>query len=350
MPLAWLFGHIVRFRRWLYDKGVLKSYHPDIPAICVGNLAVGGTGKTPHTAMVVKMLENDYKVSMLSRGYGRKTKGFVLANTVPSDQLSASVIGDEPLLLHLRFPQFPLAVDGNRCEGLLRLLQHAPDIEVVVMDDAFQHLSFTPTFRLILTEYERPYFQDYPLPAGRLREFPDAVKDADVVVVTKVSDAPASIHREQWRNNLGLRDEQPLFFTRYAYANPLPVTEAAQQMTLQAQTEAVLLTGIAHPKPLVEKIQQDYTWVKHFAFPDHHAYATEELEQLYLDYFTNASERALFTTEKDWMRLQDGNLKKIVSLLPVFIVPIEVEFLFEKDCITFNNIIHEHVRRKKRKN
>ena len=205
VPLGWLFGQFARLRRWLYAHGVFRSYRASIPTVCVGNIAIGGTGKTPHASYIVKLLSQQHKVAMLSRGYGRKSKGFVLANTTPEAQLSANLLGDEPLLLHRRFPALPIAVDGDREHGIIKLQEYAPDTQVVVMDDAYQHLSFTPSVKLILTEYHRPYFRDYPMPAGRLREFPSAVAAADMVLVTKTDVSDSQVDRKQWRCDLRLR-------------------------------------------------------------------------------------------------------------------------------------------------
>lgn len=351
IPLGWLFGTIARFRRWLFKKGILRSYAPSIPVVCVGNIAIGGTGKTPHAGYVVNLLSQEHQVAMLSRGYGRKSKGYVLANTTPLTELSAELIGDEPLLLHQRFPQLPLAVDGDRREGVIRLQEYAPQTDVVVMDDAYQHLSFSPTLKMILTEFENPYFKDYPMPAGRLREFPCAVAEADMVLVTKVNVPVEQIDRAWWRQQLNLRDDQPLFFTHYSYVKPEPVTESAQTIDMDKPLEVVLMTGIARPKPLLEHLKKQYNILKHLDFPDHHHYSNFEISQIGDTFFKNPSgQRVIFTTEKDWMRLQNESVKKLVSLLPIFIVPIQVEFLFENDQVAFNKIIESHVRREKNQN
>lgn len=346
-PFAWVFGGVAWLRRRLYRWGILKAYQPDIPVVCVGNIAIGGTGKTPHADFITKVLSREHHVAMLSRGYGRTSKGYVLANTTPAELLTAELIGDEPLLLHERHPELPLAVDESRKEGIFKLREFAPDTDVIVMDDAYQHLSVNPTLKMILTEYERPYFKDYPMPAGRLREYPSAVKDADLVVVTKVTDAEAQVDREWWRRRLGLLDSQPLFFTRYRHARPEPVTPAAKAMADLTSREIVLMTGIARSQPLFEHLQESYLITRHVKFPDHHRYTLTEIEQV-KKYLGNNS--VLFTTEKDWMRLQFGNIKKSLSLLPVFILPIEVEFLTEEEKTTFIKILEENVGRKEKKN
>lgn len=345
VPLGWLFGQFARLRRWLYAHGVFRSYRASIPTVCVGNIAIGGTGKTPHASYIVRLLSQQYKVAMLSRGYGRKSKGFVLANTTPEAQLSANLLGDEPLLLHRRFPALPIAVDGDREHGIIKLQEYAPDTQVVVMDDAYQHLSFAPSVKLILTEYHRPYFRDYPMPAGRLREFPSAVAAADMVLVTKTDVPDSQVDRKQWRCDLRLRNDQPLFFTSYHYGQPEPVTERALTVD-PAQADVVLLSGIARPQPLKEYLDSCYHCVQHIQYQDHHRYTVSEIAQLRHRVEEHSDKpRVVFTTEKDWMRLQAEELQKDVSLLPVFIVPIEVDFLTENEKVEFNHIIEDYVRR-----
>lgn len=343
MPLGWLFGQLARLRRRLYQRGVFRSYKASVPTICVGNIAIGGTGKTPHASYLIHLLAQQRHVAMLSRGYGRKSKGFVLANTAPEGTLSAKLIGDEPLLLHKRFPQLPLAVDGDREHGVRKLLEFDPGIQVIVMDDAYQHLSFTPSVKMVLTEYYRPYFRDYPMPAGRLREFPDAVDAADLVLVTKTDIPDEQVDRDQWRRDLGLRDSQPLFFTCYHYGTPEPVTAPAANIDPRT-ADVVLLSGIARPQPLEDYLRQHYRCIRHIKYPDHHNYNTLEIKELRKTLTEKGSaSKVLFTTEKDWMRLQSENLQKDVSLLPVFIVPIEVDFLTENEKIEFNHIIENYV-------
>jgi len=350
LPAGWIFGLVALVRRWLYKRGVLKSYRPRIPTVCVGNIAIGGTGKTPHAAYIIKLLSEEWTVAMLSRGYGRISKGYVLANTTPKELLSAELIGDEPLLLHQRFPELPLAVDGNRQEGIRFLKKYDPEIDVVVMDDAYQHLSLRPSFRMVLTEYRRPYFKDSPMPAGRLREFPSAVSDADLVIVTKVDEPAEAVNREHWRLQLNLRPDQPLFFTHYRYCPPEPVTESAMTHTPDETDRVVLLTGIARPDPLVDYLKSSFQVYRHISFPDHYRYAKFEIDLIRQHYFTRKEKNTIiFTTEKDWMRLQAPEVKKTVSLLPVYILPIEVEFLFDNEKDTFDKILKDHVRRKNEK-
>ena len=360
-PFSLLFGCVAAIRRFLYRKGILRSVESPIPTIDIGNLAVGGTGKTPHTQYVINLLKRDFHVAVLSRGYGRKSDGYQSVLQTDLQRRNAETFGDEPFMTHLRHPDVPLAVDGDRVEGVRELLSENPDTEVVVLDDAYQHLRFRPSFHILLTEYDHPYFPDMPMPTGRLREFPYAARYADVVVVTKVPDN-TSINESVWRGRLRLLPQQPLFFTRFRYEDPEPVTQAAQHFDLKTVQDIVLLTGIAHPEPLLDHLRRDAKFcvsttarklnvVKHYAFPDHHTYTEKEIQSIYNQHFNNVGEHTvLVTTEKDWMRLQSEYITNIVSLLPVFVICVEVDFLTDTQKDRFNQILTDHVRRKKKEN
>ena len=320
---------------------------------------MGGTGKTPHTQYVIELLKQQFHVAALSRGYGRESQGYHSILQTDASLRNAETFGDEPFMTHLRFPDIPLAVTGDRAEGVRNLLDENPDTEVIVLDDAYQHLGFRPSFHVLLTEYNRPFCFDMPMPAGKLREFPCAARYADMVVVTKVPDG-AVIDEAAWRSKLRLLPQQHLFFTRFRYEPLKPVTEAAQKRNPETIREVVVLTGIAHPQPLIDHLCKDaidsvstttkeLNIVKHYTFPDHHAFTEKEIQSIYDQCFNNASERCvLITTEKDWMRLQSERVINIVSLLPVYVVPVKVDFLADNQKDTFNKILIDHVRRKKK--
>ena len=360
-PFSLLFGCVAAIRRFLYRKGILHSVESPIPAIDIGNLAVGGTGKTPHTQYVIALLKREFRVAALSRGYGRKSIGYQSVLQADSQSKNAEVFGDEPFMTHLRFPDIPLAVDGDRVEGVRNLLDENPGTEVFVLDDAYQHLRFRPSFHILLTEYDRPYRPDMPMPAGKLREFAGAARFADTVIVTKVPDK-ANTDESKWRYQLRLKQHQHLFFTRFRYEQPVPVTPAAQKMNLHSVRDIVVLTGIAHPEPFLDHLRKDAKFcvsttagklnvVKHYAFPDHHSFTEKELQSIYNQHFDNIGEEcALVTTEKDWMRLQSEHIINIVSLLPVFVIRVEVEFLTDTQKDRFNQILTDHVRGKKKEN
>ena len=361
VPFSLLYGCLNAVRRFLYRHRILWSEESPVPAIDIGNLAVGGTGKTPHTQYVINLLKQEFHVATLSRGYGRSSKGYLSVKQCDSNVINAQSFGDEPFMTHLRFPDIPLAVDGNRVEGVRNLLDENIDTEVIVLDDAYQHLRFRPTFHILLTEYDRPFRPDMPLPAGKLREFPYAARYADVIIVTKVPEN-STIDESRWRYKLHVQPYQHLFFTRFRYEQPVPVTPAAQKIDLQSVQDIVVLTGIAHPEPFLDHLLRDasfcvstttrhYNIVKHYAFPDHHTFTEKEIQSIYNQHFDNIGEKCiLVTTEKDWMRLQSEQIRNIVSLLPVFVVRVEVEFLTETQQDTFNQILKDHVQGKEKKN
>jgi tetraacyldisaccharide 4'-kinase len=358
-PFSLLYGCLAAIRRFLYRKGMLQAEESPVPTIDIGNLAVGGTGKTPHTQYVINLLKREFHVAALSRGYGRKSQGYHSILLTDPYLQNAETFGDEPFMTHLRFPDIPLAVDGDRAEGVRNLLDENTDTEVIVLDDAYQHLSFKSSFHVLLTEYDRPFRPDMPMPAGLLREFPRASRFADVVIVTKVPDE-ATTDESVWRRRLRLLPRQSLFFTRFRYEPLQPVTPAAQRMDSETLQDIVVLTGIAHPKPLIDHLSRDamnrvstttkgLNIVKHYDFPDHHIYTEKEIQSIYNQHFNNAGNHcALVTTEKDWMRLQSDQIINIVSLLPIYVVPVQIEFLTENQKNTFNQILIDHVRRKKK--
>lgn len=345
-PFSLLYGCLAAVRRLLYRHRILQSSVSPIPAIDIGNLAVGGTGKTPHTQYVIELLKDTFHVAVLSRGYGRASKGYQSVKQCDNSQINSQTFGDEPFMTHLHFPDIPLAVDGNRTEGARNLLDENPDTEVLVLDDAYQHLGFQPTFHVLLTEYDRPYRPDLPMPAGKLREFPYAARYADAVIVTKVP-KDASIDESAWKHKLQIKPHQQLFFTQLRYEQPNPVTRAAQKIDPQSVRNIVVLTGIAHPKPLLKHLEQSFHIIKHYDFPDHHPFTKKEIQNIYNQHFDNIGEECiLFTTEKDWMRLQSSNIRNIVSLLPVFVMSVNIEFLTENQRDKFNQILIDHVRGK----
>ncbi len=340
IPVGWLFGQITRLRRFCYRKGIFHSRKADVPTINVGNIAVGGTGKTPHVEYLLSLLKENHQPALLSRGYGRNTHGYVFANS-NEESLTAECIGDEPLLLHSIHPELPLAVDGNRLEGIRKLCLDAPDTDIIILDDAFQHLSLKADINIVLTEYSWPYYQDYPMPAGRLREFPSAIADADMVIVTKTTADPQTIQKEAWRQRLQLTPQQPLFFTSYQYLAPIPVTPAAQSFSTENVTDILLVTGIGHSQPMVDYLESQFHIVNHIQYADHQRYTLADIRHIQQTYDSIGRQLPILTTEKDWMRIQDKVLKKSVSSLPIFILPIMVQFIFEEEKLNFNRIIQQ---------
>lgn len=307
LPAAWLYDGITALRNLLFDYGILVERSYPIPIIGIGNLAVGGTGKTPHVELFVRwLLKEQKRVAVLSRGYGRKTRGFALVD----QHSTAKEVGDEPLQIfrHFENENFIGAVCENRRHGieLLLSLENPPD--VILLDDAFQHRYVRPGLRILLTEFSRTYHQDYLLPAGRLRERACGAKRADIVIITKCPDTANEADCRQKGRTLHLRSEQQLFFTAIDYA-PLPFVD-----------EALLITGIAHPKPIVEYLRGRGIILEHMTFSDHHDFSAADLRRI-----TQAAERhnTIFTTEKDFARLELSELPREVceKIKPISIAP-----------------------------
>lgn len=346
-PLGLIWGGFSYLRRRLYEKGWKKSLKPSVPTICVGNLAMGGTGKTPHVEYIVRLLSEKYKVAILSRGYKRKTKGFV-STFQTIENIDARLIGDEPMQYFLKFPKAEIAVCEDRAQGIRHLLStpHAPGI--IVLDDAFQHLKVSAGLNILLTEFSTLFTEDNVFPAGNLREFRSNAQKANCIVITKTPESIVAEDKEELIRKIRHYTQTPIFFSKYHYLSPVPLTNKAKMLGIKKEVTVLLLTGIAHPQPLIEQIKSQYSRVELIRFPDHHAYTERDMEIVYQKYCLKNPERTIvFTTEKDASKLVAIQLKKIVSLLPIFMIPIEVEFLFDQKD-NFNKIIQDYVRENER--
>ena len=318
-PFSWLYYLITQIRNEMYTRGLKPSVKFELPVICVGNLTVGGTGKTPMIEHLIRQLQNKYKIATLSRGYGRTTKGVRLAG--PSD--NASTLGDEPFQFYTKFgQQITVAVGEERALAIPTILQEKPETEVILLDDGFQHRKVTPTFSILLTDYHRPFYTDVLLPSGTLRESRWSASRADVIVVTKcpakITDDKMMEVERQIRNYA----EKPVFFTQIRYGNPVPFINTVTSIS----REIILITGIANAKPLELYAAENFKVIKHLAFKDHHTYSERELSDL-ID-LRNANPHASFlTTEKDKVKLDVPEFQHILSGLSLFFVPIEVDFI-----------------------
>ena len=321
LPLSIWYAVGVAVRNLLYRCGILKSHKSPIPTIGIGNLRMGGTGKTPHTEYFIRLF-SDKRTALLSRGYGRKTKGFVLAD----DSSSSADIGDEPLMMHRKFPNLSVAVCEDRLEGVQKLLTLNSQLltpNVVLLDDVYQHRRLRPDLMILLTEYDDPYFNDHILPFGNLREFRSGSRRADIIVVTKCPPLISDQRRDEYRRRLRLRPGQQLFFSQIDYLPPQPLFDDCPWSTPR---EALLVTGIANPEPLLRHLERHFT-VRHMAFPDHHPFSAIDCRRI-VDKFNRikSPEKVIITTEKDAMRLANGGAKELLADLPVFFIPISVSF------------------------
>ena len=317
LPLTMWYAIGVAVCNLLFDWGLKRSNCPEVPTIGIGNLRVGGTGKTPHTEYLIRLLAGR-RVALLSRGYGRKTQGFVLAD----DSSTASQIGDEPLMMARKFPQLTVAVCEDRVEGVRRLMEMPQKPDVVLLDDVYQHRHIRPALNILLTEYGDPYCDDHILPFGNLREGRRGRRRADIVIVTKCPEHLGDDEKQEMRRKLRLDDRQQLFFSHISYSEPVAVYDAVMA---DAVEEVVLVTGIAHPEPLVRYLEKEYR-VHHLRFADHHPFGEDDCERIIETYNQLKNSRTIvFTTEKDAARMRDADVRKYLQPLPLFYIPIEVK-------------------------
>lgn len=329
-PLSWLYGTATSLRNLAYDKHLMARHELDVPIISVGNLAVGGTGKTPHVEFLISNLALDYHIGVLSRGYKRHTRGYVLANS----SSTAETIGDEPFQIYRKFGMMSkVAVCENRTEGMKRLLQDHPEINLIILDDAFQRRELQPKVSILLTDCHRPYYEDNVLPLGRLRESKHGAERADIIVVTKCPADMQPIDYRQIAQKIDKLSFQKLFFTRYHYGELKPVfpEDCPYQASMSRLTDrdaVLLLTGIANPRFFIRQFKQYPVRKKVFHFQDHHAFSRSDLLRIEKMYEDMEGERKLIvTTEKDAARLLSNpyfpeQLKKFI-----FFQPIEVKVL-----------------------
>lgn len=349
LPLSWLYGFIVFVRNKLFEWKVLKQKKYSIPVICIGNITVGGTGKTPHTEYLIELLKQKYKVAVLSRGYKRKTSGYILA----SSDCTAQQIGDEPFQMKSKYPDVLVAVDSKRQRGIENLLS-LPDNEkpdVILLDDAFQHRYVKPSFTVLLTDYNRLMTHDKLLPAGRLREPAHYAGDADVVIVTKCPTATNPLDQRILSKELHVYPYQSLFFTSFEYGKLIPVFSEKPPIDLNdiSNKDVLIVAGIANPKPFYRKIRRYAKKSKKLLYPDHYTFTPKDIDTMLQTVNSiGDNEKIIITTEKDAARLKSFvDLDKSFCEI-LYYLPIEVIFVNEHDKEVFNNKITEHVRENSR--
>lgn len=342
-PASLIYGLVVYIRNNLYDYKVFKSTEFEIPVISIGNITVGGTGKTPHTEYLVELLKKHVNVATLSRGYKRKTKGFRLVET--SSQ--AREVGDEPLQIKQKFPSVTVAVDENRVRGINELLKnpdHSPD--AVLLDDGFQHRKVTPGINILLIDYNRPIDKDRLLPLGRLRERKYQRRRANIIVYTKCPDEITPITRRITMKDVNLRPYQSLYFTTMVYGEPLPVfpnNAKTEEIAGLGKRPVILLAGIANPEPFQKYVASEYAVVDELIFKDHHHFSPKDIktiEQRFVKY--QGQNPLIFTTEKDAMRLRDENFPEFIQS-QFYYIPLKIKFL-DHEGKSFDKIIVGYVK------
>ena len=344
LPLSWLYGLGVRLRNQLFELGILKSRSFDIPIISVGNITVGGSGKTPHVEYLIRLLKDHAKVAVLSRGYKRKSKGYVLAG----DETPMKDIGDEPFQMKTKFPDTHVAVDKNRCHGIDMLTgnKETSDTDGILLDDAFQHRYVKPGVNILLVDYHRLIIYDKLLPAGRLREPQSGKARADIVIITK---CPKDMKPMEYRviiKAMNLYPYQQLFFTTLEYDNlrPMFCGEERPLKSIGKNENILLLTGIASPKQMIYDLKEYSGSITPLTFPDHHQFTSNDIERINEAFKAMPSPKTIITTEKDNARLfgMDGLSDEVRHNM--YMLPVRIKFMLEQEE-EFNNKIIGYVQK-----
>ncbi|MCX6257611.1 MAG: tetraacyldisaccharide 4'-kinase [Bacteroidia bacterium] len=349
LPLSLIYSLFIYIRNRLFDYNILRSEEFDIPVISIGNIHVGGTGKTPHVEYITSLLKKDFKLGVLSRGYKRLTRGFVSATS----ESTVSDIGDEPRQIRQKFPDIDLAVDGNRVRGINTLLDMNDSLDVILLDDAYQHRYVKPGISILLIDYHYPLYSDYMLPFGRLRESSSEKRRANIIIITKSPEEIKPIEKRILIKNVRPYPYQTLYFTSLRYSQPLPVfengfTPPVFEDLKTGNCSVLLVTGIARPAPLTEFLGRYCKNITHMLFPDHHAYTKSELTSIASKFESlTLGKKIILTTEKDAMRFRDLKYKEIIELLPVFYIPVSIYFLHDEQN-NFDNQIIDYVKKNKR--
>ncbi len=351
-PLSLLYGWITGIRNFMYNTGILKSVEFSIPVICIGNITVGGTGKTPHTEYIAELLKNHFKVAILSRGYKRASKGFKIA----SASSHISEIGDEPLQIFRKYPDLMVTVDRNRVNGIKQILETVPETDVILLDDGYQHRRLTPGFSILLSDFAKPFIKDQMMPYGNLRESADNMRRADIILITKSPENISPIQRRVIVKEFNKLPYQKLYFTSLKYESPVALfsnmgkTDHLFKISKDTNCGIVLITGIANPAPFKEYLHKYFDEITHLSFPDHYKFKDKDIQSI-TSAFNNlkSAKKYLVTTEKDAVRLQEfSNFAEPVRSL-LYYIPVGIHFL-NNDKEEFDNILVEYVRKNKRNN
>jgi len=339
-PFALIYGFVMWLRNTCYKLGIFKSRHFDVPVISVGNLSMGGTGKTPHIESLISLLEREFKIAVISRGYKRKTTGFRMA-----DKNSESRdIGDEPLQIKQKYNKVVVAVDANRCRGIETVMQKKPKTDLILLDDAFQHRAVKPGLSILLTDFHKLYAEDYPLPVGTLREFRRGAHRADIIVVTKTAKVLSPITVRRIAGLIKAKAHQKLYFSYISYGDLVPLPGLDIALPKGKTSSALLFSGIANMYPLVEHVIKITNHLDQLKFNDHHRYSKSDYQKIrktFENIFTQ--NKIIITTEKDAMRIAIPQIPEELRGLPIYYIPIQTK-IHKEFRTDFNNQIKQYVR------
>ena len=325
-PFSVIYGIITSIRNFLFNKGILKSYSFDIPIIAVGNLSVGGTGKTPQIEYLIRLLSTNYKIATLSRGYKRNSKGFILADS----NSNAQILGDEPFQMHQKFPNINVAVDANRKNGIEQLLRLPNKPDIILLDDAFQHRKVKAGFYILLTAYSDMFCDDYLFPTGNLRESRHGAQRADIIVITKCPKDLSDSEQAKIKNSIAFN--KPIFFSFIDYDDKIYNEIENKSVVKIKNTDKLLLAGIAKPEPFFNYLQKKND--VQMVYSDHHHFTENDIQ----DIKNKAKNKLIITTEKDYVRLKNQNFKSL------FYLSIKTSFIPNND--EFDNKILNFIRTK----
>ncbi len=344
LPFSWLYALVLHARHGLFDSGTCRSTIPEIPTIVIGNIALGGTGKTPHVELVLRTLLDQHKdapsmpLATLSRGYGRTGTGFAEVERMDD----ARAVGDEPLMLKRKFSGVHVFVGADRVASVKEIVQRVPDVRAVVLDDALQHRALKAGLNIVLTTWQRPWSKDHLLPAGNLRDLPHRARQADAVIVTKCPTLPTPDEQFRWRKELGLRDEQQLFFSGLEHEDPRSLIDSTMTVPTGPSAAALLVTGIADATPLETHVRSLFGTVRHMAFGDHHAFTAGDEAKVARVFSSFATgQKTLITTEKDSARLGTALISGPLEDLPIAVIGIRAVILNQPHA--FEALIRSHV-------
>jgi len=338
-PVALIYGAVVWLRNRLYDAKFFSSIEFSVPVIAVGNLSTGGTGKTPHVEYLVRLLEYQYQAATMSRGYKRHTQGFLVAD----ENSNALRIGDEPMQYHMKYPDLVVSVAEERMIGIPALLQRRPDVDVIILDDAYQHRSVKAGLTILITDYARPFFKDFILPFGSLREGRGAYKRANIIIVSKCPPGLTEMQAKSMKGKIAPLSQQQLFFTGIQYDKPFAFI-TKEEVALTGKN-IILVCGIARPEPLLAYLKSVAADVHTLTYADHHYFVSSDLEEMKAAYENwNTPDKIILTTEKDAARLHLHFDKLKEWNITIAVLPITVQVLFDKGA-EFDAAVMKYVER-----
>jgi len=336
LPFSWIYGSLIWTRNWLFDTHILKSAAFNFPVICVGNLATGGTGKTPLTEYLIRLLKNEFNIATLSRGYKRKTTGFAIADK----ESTALEIGDEPMQFQQKFPDVTIAVGEERLVSIPLLLHQRPETQVIILDDAFQHRQVRAGLNIILTDYSNLYTRDLILPAGDLRDVKSSSKRADIIIVTKCKSDLTESEKKSIIAELNPAKKQTVYFTTIVYGTPYHLF-TKEEIDIKPDYGILLVCGIANPKPLKQYLTKHADSYDMLRYADHHIFHSNDLLEI-REHFDKiqSTHKVVLTTEKDAVRL--AKFENELKDFPIYVIPMKHQFLFN-EAAAFENSVRQFI-------